>query len=89
MIKILLRHYIFEICVDVFFQQIFNNFLKPQLIDGIRKLRTNYTLEAARDMKIFYGSDLESELIKSISDELDEILLRSSRASIRGTVYNN
>jgi len=66
MIKLLINHIISEITLNVFFNTLFNNFIKPTIIENIRriivkerKLKSIYTIEIQHDISL---EDIEAEL---------------------------
>lgn len=73
MIKLLLKHLIYEICIDVFFKEIYKNFVLPKVVNYIRRIiRSNYTLEAQRDIAQCHGADIEKELLDAMSREIQQ-----------------
>jgi len=70
MIKLILKHVIYEICIHVFFRQVHNNFILPKIIHQLRRLKAGWTLEFQEDLTAVHGVDIEQELVDSLTQEI-------------------
>lgn len=74
MLKLLINHIISEIIIDVFFNTLFNNFIKPTIIENIRiivkerKIKSIYTLETQPD--IMSATSIGPEFYDIIKEEV-------------------
>lgn len=89
MLKLLINHIIGEIIIDVFFNTLFNNFIKPTIIENIRriivkerKLKSIYTLETQHD--IMSPNRIEPELYDIIKEEVYRELNDTSSYTLSG-----
>jgi len=72
MLKILLKHIIYEICIETFFNNVFNNFVKPKVKEYLRRFKSTWTLADAEKMAHFHGVDIEKELMDALTREIQE-----------------
>lgn len=69
MFKTLLKHKLYEMCIDTFFEQIYRNFIIPKIpipyFKKSRKLSGEYTIDLPLD--------IETELLHSLIYELSRV----------------
>ncbi len=83
MIKILLKHLIYDKCIDVLFDGIYRNFLSPQ---ELINLRIEKILAVSRRISAIcaHGVDIEKELMDALEQEIQFEIHRNLLASLRG-----
>lgn len=69
MIKIVLKHFIYDHCVDVFFDKITDNFIRPKVKQWIQ---SKWTIELSNDFKSSVGGDHYSELVQRLTREYEK-----------------
>ena len=69
MIKVALKHFIYDHCVDVFFDKVTDNFIRPKLKNW---LKSTWTIDFSTDWHPVVDLDLHSELIKQLTFELKQ-----------------
>lgn len=69
MIKIVLKHFIYDHCVDVFFDKITDNFIRPKVKQWIQ---SKWTIELSNDFKSSVGGDHYSELVQRLTRECEK-----------------
>lgn len=74
MIKIFLKHLIYEKCIDILFDSIYRNFTIPQKI--INRFKIKWTMEPQQIFESYHGTDIYNELSKAIQKEIDEEILK-------------
>ena len=84
MLRVLLRHVVTEIAIKVFFDSVYDNFLKPQIKEYIRHrmLSSAWSLEPQQDVRVVHGDDVYEEMLKSIYNELYQEIRREMRQQI-------
>lgn len=81
MFKILLRHIIIEQCTQVFFDQAFDNFIKPIIKPFL--ITAGYSVESTNDIIQFHGIDIMRQIQIEIQRELDSELLKGLARSAK------
>jgi len=65
-IKIALKHFIYDHCVNVFFDKITDNFIRPKVKQWIQ---STWTIELSNDFTSSFGGDRYSELVQRLTSE--------------------
>lgn len=83
MFRLLLKHFAYDLAIESMFNKIFDNFIKPTIIQRIRRiplsvttraLGIHYSLEVAEDIKYSYGGNDSG--YNSIEEMLNSALLK-------------
>jgi hypothetical protein len=68
-IKIALKHFIYDHCVNVFFDKITDNFIRPKVKQWIQ---STWTIELSNDFTSSFGGDHYSELVQRLTRECEK-----------------
>ncbi len=69
MIKIVLKHFIYDHCVDVFFDKITDNFIRPKVKQWVQ---SKWTIDISPDINVYTDGDMYSQLIESLTRECEK-----------------
>lgn len=81
MIKIFLKHLIYEKCIDILFDSIYRNFTIPQKIIN-RYIKIKWKLDQQQILESYHGIDIHNELSKAIQKEINQEILKELRRDI-------
>jgi len=83
MIKTLIKHAIYDHAINILFDQVYDNFIKPQMSISerifiefnrlqaeSRQIDSNWTLGAESDVQAYHGLDIEEELTRMMENEI-------------------
>lgn len=69
MIKVALKHFIYQHCVDVFFDKVTDNFIRPKLKQFIQ---SKWTIDLSSDIISIHGDDIYSQIIEKLTRECEK-----------------
>lgn len=84
MFKVILKHFIYERCIDVFFDRIYRNFMSPdELLKHKIEMMSYFLSDSSRTIKLDWTMEVASRMHKrelggmaqAISDEIDKEVL--------------
>lgn len=80
MLNLLLKHIVAEVAINVLFDTLFDNFIKPHITSYIsnRKLSSNWTLELQSEIQALHGINIHEEMLKVLQFEITNEIDRDS-----------
>lgn len=69
MIKVAVKHFIYEHCVDVFFDKVTENFIRPKLKQFIQ---SKWTIDFSSDIMSGHGDSVYSQIIEKLTRECEK-----------------
>lgn len=73
MIKTWIHYKIINQCIDVLFDQLYDNFIKP-IISNAQQVNVKWTLESANEIRAFYALNIGDEVTNMLKREIEREL---------------